>query len=438
MSGQPSLWSGSATADITPPLDVPYLGFEPRQALFEGIHDRLWARVLVVDDGRRRICLVGCDGIGFGDRILGPRRAFTPEAREAVSDAAGTGPEDVMIFSTHAHSTPETLGITPVEQLPGFIRWMETVIRRMAEGAARAVSGLSPCVLRSGSAPVFGISRNRRPRYGTVSEAEQISAGALDPEVRVSVFEDGSGNAAHVLVGYQCHPVTMQVQSLVSADYPGVVCDVVEGALPGCRMCTFVQGAAGNINPIRDDSREFRDVGILGRAVGGAAVQAVSVLQAGEDPPAPQSIGVSWREVDVTPRRVPHIDLLRREEADAEGMSGPDAPLLRRRAGEARRLAEVFACPRRVGVQAVRIGEMALVGIPGELFTEWGLRIRAQSPAQQTLIAAPANGWIGYLLSDGEFADGGYETALGPWTQTDECGARAVVAAAVEALRELF
>ncbi|MDP6125350.1 MAG: hypothetical protein QGH20_06325 [Candidatus Latescibacteria bacterium] len=42
---------GTAKVDITPPITMPYLGFVPRQAQFGGVHDRLYARTVVADDG---------------------------------------------------------------------------------------------------------------------------------------------------------------------------------------------------------------------------------------------------------------------------------------------------------------------------------------------------------------------------------------------------
>ena len=62
MSG---LTAGAARVEITPPLSIPYLGYAPRHAFFEGVHDPLFARAVVVSDGERRIALVVADSIGF-------------------------------------------------------------------------------------------------------------------------------------------------------------------------------------------------------------------------------------------------------------------------------------------------------------------------------------------------------------------------------------
>jgi len=86
----------------------------------------------------------------------------------------------------------------------------------------------------------------------------------------------------------------------------------------------------------------------------------------------------------------------------------------------------------------LRIGEVAIVGLPAEVFCEWGLEIKGSSPAAYTFISELANGWVGYLLNRGGFAEGGYEASPGPWTQTREQGGEMLTKTALEVLQELW
>ncbi|MER3406109.1 MAG: hypothetical protein C4289_13895 [Chloroflexota bacterium] len=61
-------------------------------------------------------------------------------------------------------------------------------------------------------------------------------------------------------------------------------------------------------------------------------------------------------------------------------------------------------------VQALRIGDAAVVALPGEIFVELGLAIKAQSPFATTLLAELANDYIGYVPTTRAFHEGGYET----------------------------
>ena len=95
------LTAGAARVEITPPLSVPYLGYVPRHAFFEGVHDPLFARTVVVGDGERRIALVAADSIGFARGLLGPGRDFAGEFRERAHRLTGIPPEAIIVHLTH-------------------------------------------------------------------------------------------------------------------------------------------------------------------------------------------------------------------------------------------------------------------------------------------------------------------------------------------------
>ena len=88
-------------------------------------------------------------------------------------------------------------------------------------------------------------------------------------------------------------------------------------------------------------------------------------------------------------------------------------------------------------IQVIRIGDLALVALPGELFVELGLAIRQQSPARHTFVIGYANEFIGYLPTSEAWEQGGYEVALGPWTRVDKMGGTRLAERAVDILRAL-
>jgi hypothetical protein len=69
---------------------------------------------------------------------------------------------------------------------------------------------------------------------------------------------------------------------------------------------------------------------------------------------------------------------------------------------------------RETWMQAMRIGDLAIVGVPGELFTCSGELIKRRSPFPHTYIAGLANDWIGYIPNKEGFQLGGYQV----WTGT--------------------
>ena len=90
-----------------------------------------------------------------------------------------------------------------------------------------------------------------------------------------------------------------------------------------------------------------------------------------------------------------------------------------------------------VEVQVIVIGATAFVGLPGEIFTEFGLQIKAASPFLETFVVELANGWHGYIPTQEAFIHGGYEARLGFTSRlVPEAGDR-MVAAALRLLKEM-
>jgi hypothetical protein len=80
----------------------------------------------------------------------------------------------------------------------------------------------------------------------------------------------------------------------------------------------------------------------------------------------------------------------------------------------AREIALMAAQPaeREVPLQVMRIGDLGVVGLPGEPFAEIGLAIKRRSPFPQTLVIGLANAYAGYVAPDQAMDEGGYETRL--------------------------
>ena len=92
---QPVLRAGAAVADITPPLGETIVGgFEPFPAT--AIHDKLFARCLVLDNGQTQIGFVICDNLGI------PRQVFDL-ARVKIAEQTDLLPGNILMAATHTH-----------------------------------------------------------------------------------------------------------------------------------------------------------------------------------------------------------------------------------------------------------------------------------------------------------------------------------------------
>ena len=450
-----SLRAGTAKVDITPPMSIPYLGYVPRQAYFDGVHDPLHARALVVEDGSRQIAVVTADAIGFSDRILGPGRSFRAQFHRAVTDRTEIPPEAVMLAASHAHSTPETLDITPLHEVDGAVAWAEGLCTQLADAVGEAQANAQPARMKRGDGEARGIAVNRRqvladgrfwqPAMGP-APCPVVRTGVLDETVGIVLleFEDGT---CSVLANFACHAVSVQVQPLVCADYPGVACGLVEEVIPQVRHCLFAQGACGNINPVGGGgNKSFEDVSRYGHILGGEIIEVVEQLRADDLPDMAPVIGAVQEPLALPVREMPDAAPYQRDADEARSaLATADSDEKRfetanrvRAAEESLRTIEMGSGQLETVIQVMRLGDVALAGCPGELFAELGLEIKQQSVAAQTLVVGYANDYAGYLSTPTAFEEGGYETSLGPWCRVGPAGGRLVVDAALRLTRQLW
>ena len=433
MAGQ--LTAGAARVDITPPLTIPYLGFVPRHALFEGVHDPLHARAVVVGDGQRRVGLVVADLIGVSRGLLGEGRDFVAEVRERVERACGLGPESVMVAATHAHSTPETAGIRRLLDHPGALEWLERLRDQLADALVAADAARRPVEARRIAGRVEGVGWSRRilGKDGRLhkfleglADADVVDWGPYDDELSVLRLEPLDGSAPIVLLHFTCHPTTVQVQPLVSADFPGVAARLVEesGA-----QCVYLQGAAGSVNPV-GGTTGFDDVERYGQRLGSRGLDLAGHAVQPDWPAMPSRVGYATATLELPSRELPplaDVEAEHRQGVRAVEQAATEEEKSRaRRAllGKTERLERVRrgAQPLRAEVQALRIGEWALVGVPGEPFAELGLSLKHATASERALCVGYANGWLGYIAPPSAWRRGGYEVSLGTWSLVGPAG----------------
>ena len=194
---------GSAKVDITPPLNIPHLAYLPRQGKFKGVHDPLFVRAFVFANDETKLALISADSIGFNNELLGPDRSFIKEVRDRILE--NTGIENVMLATTHAHSTPETTGITNLLDAPGVDSWLEVLIEQIVSAVEMAESNMIYTNLKAGIGEARGIAKNRRK--GNMPLDEQRAKGYIDESVGVLLCE--GSDRSDILINFSTHPVTV-------------------------------------------------------------------------------------------------------------------------------------------------------------------------------------------------------------------------------------
>lgn len=394
---------GAAKVDITPPLGMELEGYGARASGASGVHDPLHARALVVegDDGTT-VALVVTDLLQVLPRLQG-------EVAGEVLARTGIPRERLQLVGTHTHSGPDLNRPSDAEQVIGD---------RIVEAVEEAWRTRREAMAAVGIGHVQGIGANRRP-----------DGGPVDDRVTVTRFDalDGSPIATHV--NYGCHPTTLGPNNtLYSADYPGVLCRIVDEAVGGVTI--FSTGPQGDVNP-GGYSPEGSMVGVVvpwrtfeSAERYGRDLAEVAILVRGSLVPVPS--GRAWgaaQVLELARKPLPDPRDARRvaEQARAAAVAveaaalTPDATY---HALVAAAYAEMLASqaeapdrdgPVRLRVSALALGPLLHVGVEGELFVALGQRIRAALGEDATCIAALCDGTVGYIPTHDAFAVGGYE-----------------------------
>jgi len=443
------LRAGAAASNIAPPLGIRMFGyFHERTA--RDVHDDLFAKSLVLDDGETKLAIVVCD-------LIGVSRAYLDKAKELINERCGISPSNVVISCTHTHTAPEIADMN----------YGETLIQRIADSVQMADNRLAEAELGCGREEESKIVANRRffmkdgsiwTNPGTLNPNIVKPAGPVDPEVGVLCVRDLKGKTIALLANYAMHYAGLSPSEkredmyTISADYFGIFAKMIQRMKGQEFISILANGTCGDVisNDAMKPHKEVKR--FLGHAERVAGLLAAKVLWAWNQMEFHTSLRLAAAMKELTiPRRTPtdeEIDLAKKL------MDGEINPLnMKQNALKyffGPKIEDVLRAPREVKtwVQVLTIGDLAaIVGLPGEVFVEHGLRIKKESPFRYTFVFELANdGWptIGYVPTLKAFGEegnlsvsGSYETTMWVSTLVPEAG-NMMVESALKMLMKLY
>jgi hypothetical protein len=380
-----------AKVDITPPAGVPLWGYTLRNST--GTLDPLFARVLVLEVGDKRLALVALDlGRCFGHDSLQRLRA-------AVRQSSGI--TYLLAAASHTHSGP----VVQDSYRNGIPAWELAVLDKIAQAVGDAHQHASEARLGIGYGVAYiGHNRHRANPDGTVTWFErnptQIPTAPVDPTVAVLRVDTADGRPLAVLVNYACHPVVFgRDNTQYSADYPGVMTKTVEEALGGQPLCFFLQGAPGDINPyyavtpVKEDAVQRRDW--TGAKLGQEAARVAKEIRT-EAIPEPS---LDFAE-DM-------LNLHFRWDSEKFRMAASRIAALDARTFDA--YVPSTEREQQLPVATVLLNRrIALMSVPGEPFVDFQMNWRARCPVSDCLFLGYANGYFGYFPTIRASTEGGY------------------------------
>lgn len=453
-----ALRAGAATSNITPPLGGLIVGgFHPYPATH--VHDELHARCLVLEQGGESVAFVVCD-------LLGARWDVHKQAAEWVERETGIPRAFVMISCTHTHSAASALGADRYydEREITLDAYQTFVARRIADGVKRAQNELRPAQIAWGSGHKPEHVHNRRwfMREGSIppgplGTADKVKmnppraspdlvkpAGPVDPEVCVLSVRQPDGRPIAVLANYSLHYVGGVGPGHISADYYGVFCAELERRLDpadgGPRPVALLSnGTSGNINNIdftkpaekQPPYARMREVALsLADEVEKVLAQGLTEYQSSA------RLGGAQFALQLEARKPDKNQLARAKRLlavpRALGQKATLELIYAERALALSKHADTLVFP----LQVIRVGDLAVCGIPGEVFVETGLALKAESPFAKTFTHSLAGGYFGYLPTPEHHELGGYETWLGTCRVEKQATVK-ITATLLEMLRKL-
>ncbi len=390
--------AGSAKVDITPDNPQWLSGYYARQS--KGVHDRLYHRIVVMeDDDKNQFILISSD-LCVIDVI------FYEELCRELEQETGIKAAQVWWAVAHTHSGPEA---GDVSLLKAFMperfthetdqAYAQKVKRLLIDGVKKAREGLAPARIGIGTGiSLANMNRRAIEVDGTATLGLNPDA-PVDRQIGLLRLERLDGSPIALVASYAMHGTAMSALNLeISGDALGIVAEYVEEKV-GAPML-YINAAAGNVasvyyfqpNPRAAHLGQFRVM--LGDRI----------LEANRSIRTDGGSQVRFWTGQITVETP-----LREKLAWPEELSG----YLKRTGGDTGLV--------RLPVRFLKINDDTIIwSAPVELFCEIALAVRQQSPFRNTFYYGYTNGWLGYLPTAEAFGSGGYETRVTPFTPSAE------------------
>jgi len=390
--------AGAASVNITPALPVPLSGYADREQPSKGVHDSIFARAFVFEDGITKACVVQADLIGFSFE-------FADEFGMEVQKRTGIPHDNTMLVAVHNHGGPSTraYGESATENLGLYLAELKT---KLVAAVVMAWKKRVPVKIGYGrGACRMNINRRARHSEGGIWLGRNPD-GLCDHTVEVLRMDNMKGEAFGMIVVWPCHAtVGGQENSLVTSDWPGATTRYLEKNYKEGIPIGVLAGASGDINPIYGPHNNFREMNAIGLILGEEIAKIAKEVQTMR----PGHLAVKHQELMVPGKQRTSTRM-------------PDETLV---PGDSVKLR----------LSVLKIGTLAIAGISGELMTEIGMQIKEISPFKNTIVITHCNGNSGYMCTDAAYKEGGYEPMV---SKTMPGIARIIVDNTIKLLNSLY
>jgi hypothetical protein len=442
-----SILVGIAEVNYTPSVGLDLVGnYRGDDYASRGIHDSLYARAIVASDangGKAAILSVDICSLG---------KESVDMMREYISLQTDIPSANIMIHATHTHSGPKS-DLNAPEAMD--------YLRKAAGAVIRAHKNMKPTVIFAGRTEEHEGSYVRRLKYsgGTTRmvwenlDPEKVVEvlGTKDPEMITLSFEQ-EGREVGAIVNFGCHATNLTGSNwLYSADYPGYIAEALKKVKGKDFVLMFANGCCGNVTQVNykvgfiSTYQECQRHGYLLGLNALSAMKDQKAVNAGEVRVSKEMVPV--KRMSISDEQLAWAEEIKKK-VEREGMPPlqqdgiPDATYALRWI-EMRKDQDIVD---NLEVMVIGMGDVAFVGLPGEVFAEFGIMIKNASPFKNTIVMGLTNDSRAYFPTKEAFTQGpagftpmitGYETTPGT-TRYEQGAGEKLAESAVNQLKEIF
>ncbi|NOX54025.1 MAG: hypothetical protein GXP27_06205 [Planctomycetes bacterium] len=368
----------------------------------KGQEGKLRAVAVVVEKpGAGKLAIVACD-------VLFVTRDFVDPAVDEIERTTGIPASNVLVNATHTHHAPSTAVVHGYGREEAFVGQLQKAIVRAVQQANANLEGGAQFFFHLGEEKTVGGNSRRLLPDGMITwlgptPDQGPATGPFDPQLPVLAFRGPDDRLRAVIYNHSTHTIGTRRGNVRSPSFYGLAAQELEEELGG--IVCFLEGASGSTHnitrvPVAEAVKRFK-----------AAVK--DALEKARRRPVDRLVAIKRP----FPFKVRQFD----EQVEDQKVVTYCRKYAPHRADSTirvfrdmrKKLAPMQGQQRETWLQAMAIGDVAIVGVPAEYFTVLGLDIKKRSPFPYTIVAELANDWIGYLPDRKAHELGGYQTWMG-------------------------
>lgn len=399
-------------------LDIPegikMSGYINRKKENIGTHDNLFTKAVTIDNGQEKIVLITNDLLCIDSYIVNNVVSIINKKHDIPE-------ENIFICASHTHSGPDIckwhMGNYEMDKKHKELK--ENIINVIAENALTSIENLIPAKIGFGQSICNDVASNRIDKKAVT-----------DNLLHVIKIVDYNDRAICALINYACHPTVLGCDNLyISSDYPGVLQTLIENEYDGECVAMFINGACGNQSTrFTRRSQDFEEVERLGNILYKNSIRAIKGIKQfknwidlssiKEDKKFPRKKLPSKQEALEIYNKAKKEKEKILENKDSEPFDKRIA--ITRYQGAKITLDNIKNFKEEkedivLPIQLIQLGFILIVGIPAELFVEYGLEIKETINFKNVIIAAYTNSMKGYIYTEESYKHGDYEALSSPF-----------------------